>query len=87
MGWSEPFSLVYHAYLVDARNRTKYPVLKDNRGNLVAGKHGGPGKVVVLAPGKTLGTWAKFAAPPADARKISVFIPGVQPFEDVPVSE
>jgi len=87
MGWSEPFSLVYDAYVVDARNKTKYPVLKDTRGNLVAGKHPGTRKVVVLGPKQTLGAWAKFMAPPADAKKISVFIPGAQPFEDVSISE
>ena len=87
MGWSEPFSLVYDAYLVDARNRMKYPVVKDTRGDLVAGKHPGHGKVVVLGPKQTLGTWAKFIAVPAEVTKISVFIPGVQPFEDVPIGE
>ena len=87
MGWSEPFSLVYEAYLVDARNNMKYPVLKDTRGDLVAGKHPGTRKVVVLGPHKTMGEWAKFHAPPADAKKISVFIPGTQPFEDVPITE
>lgn len=87
MGWSEPFSLVYDAYLVDARNRMKYPVVKDTKGNLVAGKHGGKGKVFVLEPHKALGTWAKFIAVPADVHKISVFIPGVAPFEDVPIAD
>ena len=46
MGWSEPFSLVYDAYIVD--DSTKYPVLKDTAGNLVAAQHGA-GKVVTLA--------------------------------------
>jgi len=87
MGWSEPFSLVYDAYLVDARNRMKYPVVKDTRGNLVAGKHGGRRKVVVLEPKKTMGTWAKFIAVPPNVKTISVFIPGAQPFEDVPISD
>jgi hypothetical protein len=87
MGWSEPFSLVYDAYLVDARNRMKYPVVKDTKGNLVAGKHGGKGKVFVLEPGRTLVTWAKFIAVPPDVKKISVFIPGVAPFEDVPIGD
>jgi hypothetical protein len=86
MGWSEPFSLVYDAYLVDARNRMKYPVVRDTRGDLVAGKHGGR-KVVVLEPRKTLGTWAKFMAVPAEVSKISVFIPGTQPFEDVAIGQ
>ncbi len=87
MGWSEPFSLVYDAYLVDARNRKKYPVLRDTKGTLVAGKHGGQGKVVVLEPGKALSTWAKFISVPADTKKVSVFIPGVPPFEDVAIGE
>jgi hypothetical protein len=87
MGWSEPFSLVYDAYVVDARNRMKYPVLKDTRGDLVAGKHPGKRKAVVLEAKQTLGAWAKFVAPPADAKKISVFIPGTQPFEDVAITE
>jgi len=87
MGWSEPFSLVYDAYLVDARNRMKYPVVKDTRGDLVAGKHPGRSKVVVLGPKQTLGTWAKFIAVPAEVTKISVFIPGVQPFEDVAIGD
>jgi hypothetical protein len=86
MGWSEPYSLVYDAYLVDARNRMKYPVVKDTRGDLVAGKHGGR-KVVVLGPKQTLGTWAKFIAVPPEVRKISVFIPGTQPFEDVAIGD
>jgi hypothetical protein len=84
MGWSEPFSLVYDAYLVDARGKMKYPVLKDDRGGLVAGKHAGR-KVVTLGPKRTLGAWAKFAAPPAAATKISVFIPGAQPFEEISI--
>ncbi len=86
MGWSEPFSLVYDAYLVDARNRMKYVVVRDTRGDLVAGKHAGR-KVVVLEPRKTLGTWAKFMAVPAEVSKISVFIPGTQPFEDVAIGQ
>jgi hypothetical protein len=86
MGSSEAFSLVWHAYLVDARNKTKYPVVKDQRGEPVAGKHG-PRKVVVLGPKQTMNTWAKFIAVPPEVKKISVFIPGTQPFEDVAIEE
>jgi hypothetical protein len=87
MGWSEPYSLVYDAYLLDVANKMKYPVLKDTRGDLVAGKHPGQRKVVVLGPKQTLGTWAKFMAVPASVRTISVFIPGTQPFEDVAIGD
>jgi hypothetical protein len=40
-----------------------------------------------LGPGKVLGTWAKFIAVPPEVKKISVFIPGVQPFEDVEITD
>jgi hypothetical protein len=86
MGSSEAYSLVWHAYLVDAKNKMKYPVVKDSSGDPVAARHA-PGKVVILGPKKTLNTWAKFIAVPAGTKKISVFIPGTQPFEDVPISE
>jgi len=86
MGSSEAYSLNWHAYLADARNKMKYPVAKDQRGDPVAGKHA-PGKVVLLGPKKTLGTWAKFISIPPEVKKISVFIPGVDPFEDVDITE
>jgi hypothetical protein len=86
MGSSEAYSLVWHAYLADARGKIKYPVAKDQRGNPVAAAHAA-GKVVTLGPKKTTSTWAKFISVPADVKKISVFIPGTQPFEDVPISD
>ena len=84
MGSSEAYSLAYHAYLTDVRDNMKYPVLKDTRGEPVAAKHAA-GKVVVLGPHKTLSSWAKFMAPPPGTTKVSVYIPGAQPFEDVPI--
>lgn len=84
MGSSEAYSLSWHAYLADGATRTKFPLAKDPRGTPVAGAHA-PGKVVVLGPRKTLSTWAKFLGVPERTRVISVFIPGCQPFEDVPI--
>jgi len=86
MGSSEAYSLVWHAYLADSKNKMKYPVAKDDRGEPVAGRHAGR-KVVVLGAGKTLGTWAKFISVPSEVKKISIFIPGTDPFEDVDISE
>ena len=37
--------------------------------------------------GQQRGNWAKFPAPPATSKKITVFIPQFPPFDDVPVSE
>lgn len=86
MGSSEAYSLVWHAYLADARAKIKYPVAKDENSNPVGTKHGA-GKVVILGPKKTMSTWAKFISVPAGVKKISVFIPGTQPFEDVAISD
>jgi len=74
------------AYPTDIRNNTKYPLLKDTRGEPVGSAHAG-GKAVTLKPKQTLNQWAKFRTPSKDTTKISVYIPGVQPFEDVAISE
>jgi hypothetical protein len=79
MGWSEPFSLVLDAYLLDGR--TRYAVQKDESGNPMAAKAGG--KIVTISGKGTHTTWARFPAPPVTTTKISVFIPGTEPFEDV----
>jgi len=80
------FSTAYAAYLTDVRSNMKYPVLRDTRGDPVAASHGGR-KVVVLAPHKTLNTWAKFKVPPPTTTKVSVYIPGAQPFEEVAIQQ
>ena len=86
MGSSEAWSLVYHSYLADAKTRIEYPVAKDIHGEPVGSKHGA-GKVVVLPPHKTMSVWAKFLSVPQTLSKISVFVPGTAPFEDVPITE
>ena len=82
MGYSEPYSLSYDAYLLDGT--TKYPVLKD-RAYPIAGTHPGS-KVVTLAAGQTYATWAKFPDPGPSTTAITVVIPGAQPFENVTIS-
>ncbi len=81
MGSSEAFSLVWDAYLVDPIARVKYPILKDSRGTPVAASHAGR-KVVTLAGKGTTSVWAKFAVP-AGAGKLTVYLPGTEPFENV----
>ena len=71
--------------LMDDESRTKYPVMTDEKNNPVAPKHGGVNEYIYLGPHQTLKTWAKFAAPPAETKTISVYIPRVEPFENVPI--
>ncbi len=85
-GWPDPYRLVFEGYLMDDESRTKYPVMTDEKKNPVAPKHGGVNEYIYLGPHQTLKTWAKFAAPPAETKTISVYIPRVEPFENVPIT-
>jgi hypothetical protein len=73
-------------YLVDAAAKKKYFAVKDSSGKWVAGTSRGYNSVE-LEPGKTYKMWAKFPAPPAATEKVTVYIVGVPPFEDVPIAK
>jgi hypothetical protein len=81
MGSSEAFSLVWDAYVADPVAKIKYPILKDSRGTPVASRHGGR-KTVRLAPREGTTVWAKFQVP-ASAGRLTVYLPGTEPFENV----
>jgi len=90
--WSDAYRLSLDAYLVDPVNKKKYLILKDEKGNPIAATHElkwwpeFKRNFIGLSGGQSLTTWAKFPAPPPNVEKISVFIPGAPPFEDVPLS-
>lgn len=73
-------------YLVDAANKKKYFVIKDEKGQWVAGSAHGYHSVDIKE-GASFPMWAKFPAPPAKTEKITVYLPGVAPMEDVPISQ
>lgn len=73
-------------YLIDAAAKKKYFVVKDSSGKEVAGTNRGY-NYVGIEPGKTYKMWAKFPAPPAATEKLTVYIMGVPPFEDVPIAK
>jgi len=83
--WSDAYRFSLNAYLIDPVNKKKYLVLKDEKGNPIAARHELKQLVITLAPGQTISTWAKFPAPPAQVEKISIYIPSVPPFEDIPI--
>ena len=72
-------------YLVDPVNKKKYLIVRDANGLSVGGQDGDPNRGGLPA-GQTLTAWAKFAAPADDVEQISVYIPNVPPFEDIPIS-
>ena len=73
-------------YLVDPDAKKKYFCVKDTKNNWVAGTNSGYNNVE-LEPGKTFKMWAKFPAPPAATEKITLYLEGVPPFEDVPLAK
>ena len=73
--WSE-------LYFIDPAENKKYSFLTDSAGNRVLQVFEGQ-----YAAGQQRSNWAKFPAPPAASKKISIYIPKFPPFDDVPVSE
>jgi hypothetical protein len=69
-------------YYVDAKNKKKYPIIKDAEGNPLSSNLYG----LEVGAGETKASWAKFPAPPPDITTISVYLPGAPPFENVPIA-
>jgi hypothetical protein len=70
-----------HVYYIDAKNKKKCLVVKDAQNKAL----GTNLKYFTLAAGESKTAWGKFPEPPADVQKISVYLPGAPPFEDVPI--
>ena len=86
-GWMDPYRLSYGTYLADPPNKLKYPLLTDDERRPIAAKVGVANNFIYLKPEGKIVNWAKYPAPPAAVTKISVFIDGVQPFEDVTIAQ
>lgn len=69
-------------YFTDPAENKKYGFLTDSGGNRIVHVYSGP-----YAAGQQRTNWAKFPAPPASSKKISIYIPQFPPFDDVPISE
>lgn len=87
MAIAEPKKIAYgysyeQLYFTDPAENKKYGYLSDSRGNQLLQVYEG-----VFLPGQSRSNWAKFPAPPATSKKITVHIPRFPPFEDVPVAE
>lgn len=69
-------------YLVDPRANKRYFVVRDAEHRPVSSRDLGP-----VEPGEARELWTRLVAPPEDVRAVSVLIPGVPPFPDIPVAE
>ena len=85
-GWSDPYRLSWDTYLTDEATNAKFPVLKDSDGHPIAAVHGKTFDKIVLGTVKPLKTWAKHNVP-ANVKKVTVVITGVEPFERVAIGE
>jgi hypothetical protein len=69
-------------YYIDPAENKKYNFLKDAEGKRILDVYEGTYK-----PGQQRLNWAKFPAPPAGSKKVTIAVPRFAPFEDVPVAE
>ena len=87
---NENIQLMYgiqYVYYIDEKEKKKYHVLRDSQ-NVYLGSPNLLNDINarLMAGGKTI-VWFKFPAPPIDTTKISLIVPEVLPFEDLPISQ
>ena len=73
-----------HTYVVSGN--TKYPLLRDQRGNQVATPRDGGGWLQpTIKPKATWSWWGKFPAPPADRKTYALYLKVGPPIDDIPI--
>ena len=70
-------------YIIDSANQRKHLVVRTDKKPVVSTSE----TPLSIEPGSSINLWAKFPAPPLDVKKVSIYIPGVAPMEDIPISE
>jgi hypothetical protein len=76
-------------YLMDLGAGKKYEALKDEKGNYIAALRSGWGDRWYddLKPGQAFTLWIKFPAPPPEVKSVTLQLPGMSPFEDLPIQD
>ena len=69
-------------YYIDPAENKKYSFLTDSAGNRILDI-----RREKYTAGQQRVNWAKFPAPPATSKKITIYIPFFPPFDDIPVAE
>jgi hypothetical protein len=85
----EPDIKYEEVYLMDAGAGKKYSVLKDENGAYIAALRQGwkDRWYEKVPPGQEMVIWAKFPAPPAEVKAITLQLPGVPPFDDLAIQD
>lgn len=75
----------YDKYYVTADNK-KYFILRDSEKTPLTVQADSFGMLHVnLAPGQSFQWWAKYPAPPATVKTLSLYTPLMAPFDDIPI--
>jgi hypothetical protein len=75
----------YEKYYLTAASK-KYFILKDSEGTYLTPQASGFGGLSVgLEPGGQYTWWAKYPAPPADVKAVTLYTPVAAPLEDIAV--
>lgn len=78
---------LYEQFYVTAASK-KYFILKDSEGTYLTIQTDSFGTLTVrLEPGQSFQWWAKYPAPPPEAKKINLLTPVAPPFEDIPITD
>ncbi|MGH6616547.1 hypothetical protein [Sphingomonas sp.] len=72
--------------VVDDTTSQRYSVLQDGGGKWMASPRQGARVVAYMSKGQPEVYWFKFPAPPATSKTVSINLPGVGPFDGVPVT-
>lgn len=72
--------------VIDDATSQRLGVLKDNAGSPMAAPLNSGGKQLRIDASKSAVVWAKFPAPPATSRTVSIALPEVAPFDAVPIT-
>jgi len=76
----------YEKYYLTAGSK-KYFILKDSEGTYLTPLADGSGGLGVdLDAGGQYTWWAKFPAPPSEAKEVTLYMPVAPPLEDIPIS-
>jgi len=85
----EPDIKYNEVYLMDTAAGKKYQVLKDEKDIYIAYLRSGYNYrwYDTMKPNDSTTLWMKFPAPPAEVKAITLQLPGMAPFEDVPIQD
>ena len=80
--------LSYHTANYIVAGDTKYEIMRDTAGHVLATPRDGGGWLEAkIPPKRTFAWWAKYPAPPAEVKSYTLYLNVGPPIEDVPIEE